>query len=56
MRLDIFKDCMKLILLIFEYLFKPNLYSPVSMEASIFSLLLDGSRKVMALASQQLGS
>ena len=33
----------------------PNLYSFASVEDSIFNLLLDGSMKAVALASQPLG-
>ena len=55
-RLDIFKDCIKLKVFIFEYdLLKPNLYSGASIMGSIFSLLLDGRTNVIALASQPLG-
>ena len=46
-RLDMFKDCIKLKLSIFDYyLLKPNLYSGTLMVDSIFSWLLDDSKKL----------
>ena len=55
-RLNIFRDCIKLKLFIFEYdLLKPNLYSDVSIMGSTFSLLLDGGTKAIGFASQTLG-
>ena len=55
-RLDIFRDCIKLKLFIFEYdLFKPNLYSGTSIMGSTFSLLLDGRIEGIVFASQPLG-
>ena len=54
-RHDIFRDCIKLKLFIFEYdLLKPNLYSGVLFMGSTFSLLLDGRTKVIAFTSQPL--
>ena len=48
-RLDIFKDCIKLKLLIFKKdLLKPYLYSVALMEGSTVSLLFTGSTKVTA--------
>ena len=56
MRLDIFKDYIKLKLFIFEEdLLKSNLYSVASVEGSTFSLLLHGSTKVIAFSPQPLG-
>ena len=56
MTLDIFRDCIRLKLLILEYdLFKPNLFSGPSIMESRLSLLLDGRTKVMAFASHPLG-
>ena len=54
-RFDIFRDCIKLKLFIFEdELLKYNLYSGASMVGSTFSLLLDGQTKFIAFASQPL--
>ena len=54
-RCDIFRDCIKLKLFIFEYdLLKFSLYSGSSMVGSTFNLLLDGRTKVIAFASQPL--
>ena len=56
-RFDIFTDCIKLKLFIFGYgLLKPNLYSGASIMGSMFSLLMDGRTKVIALASQPLAT
>ena len=55
-KLNIFRDCIKLKLFIFEYdLLKPTLYSGVSVMGSTFSLLLDGRTEVIAFDSQPLG-
>ena len=55
-RLDIFRDCIRLKLSIFEYdPLKPNLYSDSLMMDSTFSLMLDGRTKVIAFVSQPLG-
>ena len=52
-RLNIFRDCIRLKLIIFEYdLLKPNLYLDVSVMGSMFSLMLEGRTKVIAFASQ----
>ena len=49
-RLDIFRDFIRLKLFIFAYdLLKPNLYSGASMMGSAFSLLLDGKQKLLHL-------
>ena len=54
-RLDVFTDCIKLKLFIFEYdLLKPNLSSGASVLGSTLSSLLDGRTKVKAVASQPL--
>ena len=54
--LNIFMDCIRLNLLIFEYdLLKPNLYLGVSVMGSTFSLLLDGRTKAIAFASEPSG-
>ena len=55
-RLDIFRDCIKLKVFIFEYdPLKPNFYSGVLSMGSTFSLLVDGRTKVIAFASQPSG-
>ena len=56
LRLDVFRNCIKLKLFIFEYdLLKSSLYSGTIIVGSTFSLLLDGRTKVITCASQPSG-